>query len=286
MVTKQETALAQKGVIEKRVEMSEALLKRMGMTGEEYQRICLNALLLNPALAQCTNHSIDVAVIQCINAGLVPDGKQAAIIPFKDTATLVPMIEGKLMLARRATPGIVLVTKVVYAGDDFEYAEGFPPVLKHNPSPTADRRAENIIAAYAWALVPGAQYPEMEVFFRGDIDRYRGYARSQRGPWETHFAEMAKKAVLGQVVKRMPKAVGAPPEPPPELDLVEWQDTPTGVALVDGVAADPQADAPEPEPVRRQPRQPKPAPPVVADLDTGEIEDEPTIQDDDDEAPF
>ena len=48
MATKQETALAQKGVIEKRVEMSEALLKRMGMTGEEYQRICLNALLLNP----------------------------------------------------------------------------------------------------------------------------------------------------------------------------------------------------------------------------------------------
>ena len=36
-----------------------------------------------------------MAVIQCINAGLVPDGKQAAIIPFKDTATLVPMIEGQ-----------------------------------------------------------------------------------------------------------------------------------------------------------------------------------------------
>ena len=91
--------------LKRRVEMSEALLKRMGMTGEEYQRICLNALLLNPALAQCTNHSIDVAVIQCINAGLVPDGKQASIIPFKDTATLVPMIEGKLMLAAACDAG-------------------------------------------------------------------------------------------------------------------------------------------------------------------------------------
>ena len=63
------------------------------------------------------------------------------------------------------------------------------------------------------AQLPGSTDAEFEVFQRGDIDRFRSYSRSKGGPWETHYGEMAKKAVLGQVLKRLPKAVGAPPEP-------------------------------------------------------------------------
>lgn len=217
MATKQETALAQKGVVEKRVRMSASLLERMGMTVDQYERVMLNALLQTPGLAECTNDSLDLAVMHCIQAGLLPDGKQAAIIPFNSKqgkiATLVPMIEGRLMLARRATPGLTLRAKLVYQDDEWEYAEGKHTILRHVPSPTGDRTDANIIAAYATAHFPGSMEPEFEVFFRGDIDRFRAYSRSRGGPWETHYGEMAKKAVLGQVLKRLPKAVGAPPEP-------------------------------------------------------------------------
>ena len=40
---------------------------------------------------------------------------------------------------------------------------------------------------------------------------------------------MAKKAVLGQLLKRLPKAVGAPPEPPAYFDGAEIEDDLSGV---------------------------------------------------------
>ena len=179
MATKQETQLAQKGVIERRVEMSAALLERMGMTVEQFQRVALNALLQVPALAECTNESIDKAVMECIQSGLLPDGKQAVIVPFNDRqrgkiATLIPMIEGRIMLAKRGTPGLALRVRVVYRGDEWEYSEGLRPVINHVPSPTAERTKENVIAAYAVAHTPGSTEPDFEVMLRADLDRYRG----------------------------------------------------------------------------------------------------------------
>ena len=199
-----------------------------------------------------------MALVYCIQAGLLPDGKQAAIVPFNlkgvKTATLLPMMEGKLHLARRATPGLSLRVRVVYKDDEFEYSEGLKPVLNHTINPNADRRDNNVMAAYAVAVLPGASEPEFEVFYRADIDRYRSFSRSKDGgPWVTHFAEMAKKAVLGQLLKRLPKAVGAPPEsviPAMEADALSLED----LGIVDA-----QTSASEP---------------IVVNTETGEIRQE------------
>ena len=78
MTTKQETALAVKVRVGNRVAMSGALLERMGYTVEQYERVCLNALLVSPGLSDCSPQSMDIAITQCISAGLIPDGKQAA----------------------------------------------------------------------------------------------------------------------------------------------------------------------------------------------------------------
>ena len=212
MATKRENQLAMAGTIEKRVKASESLLERMGITPEAYERVVLNALIRNPDLQDCDRASLDIAVADCIQAGLLPDGKQCAIVPFKKKATIIPMIEGRLMLARRATPGLALRVRVVYQDDEWDYSEGLHVTLKHKPNPLADKRDENVIAAYAVAHLPGSTYPEFEVFDRSTINRYRGYSKSD-GIWQSHFPEMCKKAVLGQLLKRLPKAVGAPPEP-------------------------------------------------------------------------
>ena len=83
MTTKRENQLAVKGTVEKRVQDSKALLERMGITPEAYERVVLNALIRNPALQDCDRTSLDIAVADCIQAGLLPDGKQCAIVPFK-----------------------------------------------------------------------------------------------------------------------------------------------------------------------------------------------------------
>ena len=132
MTTKRENQLAVKGTVEKRVQDSKALLERMGITPEAYERVVLNALIRNPALQDCDRTSLGHRGGRtAFKRGLLPDGKQCAIVPFKNrdnapaaVATVIPMIEGRLMLARRATPGLALRVRVVYQDDEWDYSEG------------------------------------------------------------------------------------------------------------------------------------------------------------------
>ena len=209
--------------IERRAGLSEALLERMGITREAFERVGLNALVLVPGLADCTPDSLDAAFITTINAGLLPDGRQAVIVPFGDQATLIPMIEGKIKLAKRATPGLALRVRVVYEDDEWEYREGLVPTLNHTPSPTADRRDANLIAAYAVSVTPGASVPEFEVIFRSELDRIRARSRAKKSPWDTYFPEMCKKSVLSPLLKRLLKDSSAPPDAPAGLESHELE---------------------------------------------------------------
>ena len=186
MATRNETNLAVRARVDKRVDDSASLVERMGLSVDQYKRVALNAFVTTPALAECTESSLDRAFMQCIMAGLMPDGKEAAIVPFNDRnngtkdATLIPMVKGQLKLARRATPGLTLNVKAVYRDDDFDHDEGTQPRLYHKPNPTGARADTDIIAVYARALFPGASAWEFEVLYRSDIDRYRAYSRSSQ----------------------------------------------------------------------------------------------------------
>ena len=140
--------------------------------------------------------------------------------------------------------------------------------MEHRPNPGADKRDENVIAAYAVAHIPGATEPEFEVFDRATILRYQGYSRGGR-IWETHFVEMAKKAVLGQLLKRLPKAVGAPPELEMPEAFVAGIEGMGGVIEDEGRVVDAStgeiADPPATERTPRRQRQQQPEPPPLPD---------------------
>ena len=267
-----ETALdVMRDKITDRVKISAALIKRMGITAEVYERIALNAMLLVPELERCSPDSMDKAIIDSITSGLVPDGKEAAIVPFKNTATLIPMIQGALKLARRATPGLSIRVRLVYREDHFEYSEGLRAELDHRPNPHASQHDKDIIAAYAVATMPGGYEPEFELMFRGELDRRKAMSRRPNaGPWADHYGEMCKKAVAKQVLKRLPKAIDAPEDAPAVLE--DWEldaGTPPPSPLAATAITEPSAP-PKPEPAkpkaskpRQQPR--KPEPPAVSE---------------------
>ena len=195
MTTKQEQALSLQGKLAKRIELSAALLERMGISTEAYERVVLNALIRNPDLQRVDSSSMDVAVADCIQAGLIPDGKQAAIIPMAGKAVFWPMMEGRVSLARRGTPGLSVVTEVVYEDDEFRVIGGSKRELIHEPKLNADKRDEKVVAVYAMVQVPGGQW-EWEVFDRSDIARYRACSRSDN-VWKSNFVEMAKARPIG-----------------------------------------------------------------------------------------
>ena len=117
--------------IEGRIRHSDSLLKAMGFTPEAFLRITLNALITTPKLQECDPDSVEAAVIKCLNAGLVPDGEEAVIIPRKGKAAFQYGYKGNMRLVRQATPGLVVYAKTVYQGDIFTHREGMHRVLEH-----------------------------------------------------------------------------------------------------------------------------------------------------------
>ena len=196
--------------VERRALLSEPMLRAMGVHPDAFAQATLNAMVVNPAIAECTPESIETAIIHAVNAKLVPDGREAAIVPFNSrdgkVATFIPMIEGQIKLALAASPGMTIRTRLVYQADEWEYAEGLRPVLRHVPHSTGARTEDQIVAAYAVADLPGGG-TAYEVMLRGDIDRHRGYSRSRgnQTPWNTHYGAMAEKTVARALVKRLPK---------------------------------------------------------------------------------
>ena len=214
--------------VNRRVSLSSPLLEAFGVPVEVYQRTVLNAFVLQPELANCTPASIDAAIMRAINARLLPDGKEATIIPFKRAATFIPMIDGQVKLAHQATPGLTLRTRTVYREDTWEYSEGLYPRLEHVPNAEGSRTSNDVIAVYAVARTPRSSDPIYEVMLRGDIDRHRSYSPSgdRGGPWASHYQEMAQKTVLRKLLRRLPQPAGFSPfDDSPDLAAIE-----TGVA--------------------------------------------------------
>ena len=54
MATKQENALAIKARIEHRAEVSKSILESAGYSSERFAAVVMNAMVVNPSLAECT----------------------------------------------------------------------------------------------------------------------------------------------------------------------------------------------------------------------------------------
>ena len=184
-------------------------------------------------------------------------------MPYKGRASLIPCIKGMIKLVQQAKPGTVLRVMAVFAGDEWHYAEGMHPELKHVPSPTASQASEDMIYAYATARLPGGIDPMYDVMSRGEIDRYRAYSRSPA--CDSNFVEQCKNPVLRRLLKRLPMS-GLTLEVPTALENVdtledaaalgggETVDTATGEITGGPAGAVPTSSKPKPKP------NPRPAP--------------------------
>ena len=203
-----------------------ALIERMGITPAQFERVALNAMMVNPDIAECLHWSIDRALVQCIQSGLMPDNREAALVPFNDrgaggkVATLIPMVEGRIKIATNATKGLTIRGNVVYRDDVWEYREGLTPVLNHVRNMDVPQQDQNIIAAYAVAHAPGWAVPYFDVMSRAELDRRRAMSRGRNSPWDSWFDEMCIKTVISHLTKRLPKSAGEFAELPDELDHI------------------------------------------------------------------
>lgn len=170
-------------------------------------RLALTAFSQNKALAQCDQMSIFASVIMASQVGLeIGVIGQAYLVPYKGKATFVPGWQGLVDLVSRSGRATVW-TGAVFEGDDFDFALGDAPFVKHRPNGEDD--PSKLLYVYAIARVNGSQWPVIEVWPMKRVLRHRD-KNNKVGNSHYSFANLemyARKVPLLQVIKYMPKSI-------------------------------------------------------------------------------
>lgn len=172
------------------------------VTPDRFVRATVTALMQNPDLAtKASADSLFTSVIRCAQDGLLPDGREAALVIFVGKAAYLPMVGGFRKIA--AEHGWGIRSAVVYANDEFEHEAGLEPRLLHRPvRPGAERGAK--IAAYAIAVHRDGR-KEIELMTAEEIGKVRAVSRaSDRGPWVEWEERMWEKTPVRRLFAKLP----------------------------------------------------------------------------------
>lgn len=177
-----------------------ALALPEGVPAERFIRVTITALMQNADLITADRDSLLYSVLKCAQDGLMPDGRQAALVIFKGKVQYIPMITGVRYLA--AGFGWTINTKCVYANDTFEVYEGSENRIVHR-QPSAGTDRGELVAAYARCTHRDGREPIFKVMYADDIKKVRAVARTQT-VWNQWEAQMWEKSVGHAAYKQLP----------------------------------------------------------------------------------
>ena len=171
---------------------------------EKLRRVLITAISQNPDLQTADRPSLYNACMKAAQAGLIPDGKEAALVIFKTQVQYMPMVAGILKLVRNSGELSTITSQIVHKNDAFDfYVDGDGEHLLHRPLTFGDRGEK--IGVYALAKTKdGAVY--IEVMTTAQVMAIKGVSRAQNGgPWAGPFAEeMWRKSAIRRLSKRLP----------------------------------------------------------------------------------
>jgi recombination protein RecT len=187
-----------------RPELARALPKHMD--ADRMARIALTVLRKTPKLAECSPESFMGALLTSAQLGLEPGaGDEAYLVPYGRECQFIVGYQGYAKLFWQHPMAKHLDAQAVYELDEFDYAYGLDPFLRHKPA-LGDRGA--VIAYYAVAkLSTGAS--AFVVLSPEDVRALRG---GKVGP-DSRFKGgdpmrwMERKTAVRQLVKLLPKSV-------------------------------------------------------------------------------
>lgn len=170
---------------------------------EKFTRVVMMALNKSPSLLNLDRKTLFQACLNCAQDGLLPDGRDAALVPFKGKIAYMPMISGILKKVRNSGELASFSTQIIFENDKFEYwVDSDGEHMEHRPLLFGERG--KVQGAYAIAKTKdGAVY--IEVMTLAQIEKVRGVsAAKNNGPWVDWWDEMARKTVARRLSKRLP----------------------------------------------------------------------------------
>lgn len=170
---------------------------------DKFTRVAMTAVNNNPDLQNADRRSLFGAIVKLAQDGLLPDGREAAVVMFGGKAQAMPMIAGVLKKIRQSGDVAKVSAHVVHENDHFVWKLGFDETVEHEP-PALDQPRGKAIGAYAVAVLKdGSQL--LEVMSLEEIEKVRNVSRAKNsGPWVQWWGEMARKTVMRRLSKRLP----------------------------------------------------------------------------------
>lgn len=183
---------------------------------DSFVRCAAVAMAKDEKLVSADRDSVIMSLIQCAKDGLVPDGKEAALVTFNTNiapqgkpkqwatkAQYMPMIHGVMKRVRMSGQVTKLGCKAVFEGDEFEYwMDENGEHFKYRPKFQSDK----LILAFAFAVMTNGELV-IEVMSKDQIDKVRAASKTGTyGPWKDWYDRMACKAVFHRLAKILPNA--------------------------------------------------------------------------------
>jgi recombination protein RecT len=166
-----------------------------------FVRVVMTALQMTPALLDADRRTLFASAMRASQMGLLPDGREGAIVTFKNQAQFMPMVAGIMKMVRNSGEISTWSVQAVYENDAFDFCLGDDEHISHKPSLSSRGK---IIAVYSIVTMKDGE-KSREVMSIEDVNAIRARSRSgNSGPWQSDFAEMAKKTVVRRHSKRLP----------------------------------------------------------------------------------
>ena len=174
---------------------------------DAFRNAAVVAITDNPSILQCNKASLFKSIRRLAAAGLVPDGREAAIVPYNGAAQAMPMVYGLIKVARNSGEISSIWAEVVRGDEAFRISMvNGERRFEHEYDPL--HRSGEVKGAYAVAKLKDGTI-EVEAMGREDIEKRRRASANQKQPnptgiWAQWYDEMAKKTVIRALVKRLP----------------------------------------------------------------------------------
>lgn len=170
---------------------------------ERFERVVMTAIQNNQDLRTCDRASLFNACIRAAQDGLLPDGREGAIVAYAGKAQWMPMVFGLRKKARNSGEIIDWDCQVVFSNDDFRISLGDHPKIDHDIA-IGDRGVP--LGAYSIAhLKDGGTSREWMSVSEIEAIRIKS-SRAKKGPWHEpeFYTEMMRKTVARRHSKNLP----------------------------------------------------------------------------------
>ena len=174
------------------------------MSAERFIRVVMTAVQLNLDLLACDRPTLWNAAMRCAQDGLLPDGREAALVPFKGKVQYLPMYGGLLKKFRNSGQFKWITAGIVYEGEDYSHhIDETGEHFHHVPGDDIDGKKIRRVYALATTKDGGSFIADLPL---SEVNKRRNQSRATRedAPWEKWTAEMQKKTAIRVLSKLLP----------------------------------------------------------------------------------